>query len=140
MATSIFCCSDIQPYRPQHLDHEQKFHAILAWARFPKTSAASGDANVIAETNPLYAAQIVRQVNYGPLESKRYFIAVGGKGDEEEPFKEVTERDLVEANYEKLNSCVPCLLLFGSLIREIVFGYDVTDMKSQIQELQVRRA
>jgi hypothetical protein len=56
----------------------------MDWASFPRTSSAennNGDANVISEMNPSYAVQIVRQVNYGPLESKRYFIAVreGGR-------------------------------------------------------------
>ena len=51
-----------------------------------------------------HMSQIVRQVNYGPLKSKRYFIAVRENADE--PFLEVTERDLIEANYEELNSCV----------------------------------
>ena len=68
----------------------------MDWASFPKTSSAennNGDANVISEMNPSYVVQIVRQVNYGPLESKRYFIAVREKADE--PFLEVTERDLI---------------------------------------------
>jgi hypothetical protein len=104
---SIFCCSQVKPYHPQHLDHEQKFRDVMDWASFPKTSSRennTSDAKTISEMNPSYAMQIVRQVNYGPLESKRYFIAVREKADE--PFLEVTERDLIEANYEKLNSCV----------------------------------
>jgi hypothetical protein len=54
----------------------------MDWASFPKTSSAennNGDANGISEMNPSYVVQIVRQVNYGPLESKRYFIAVREK-------------------------------------------------------------
>lgn len=79
----------------------------MDWAGFPKTSSPgtnTGDVKTPSEMNPSYAVQIVRQVNYGPLESKRYFIAVREKVDE--PFLEVTERDLIEANYEKLNSFV----------------------------------
>jgi hypothetical protein len=63
----------------------------MDWASFPKTSSAENNngANVISEMNPSYVVQIVRQVNYGPLESKRCFIAVREKADE--PFLEVTE-------------------------------------------------
>jgi hypothetical protein len=120
----------------------------MDWAGFPKTSSSgnnTGDAMTISEMNPSYAVQIVRQVNYGPLESKRYFIAVREKADE--PFLEVTERDLIEANYEKLNSFVFSLARSSEAFFfreanhiEIEFGLYVTDIKDQVQELQVRRS
>lgn len=47
-----------------------------------------------------FAVQLVRQVNFGPLESKRYFAPDGTA------FVEVGERALVDANFKKLNSCV----------------------------------
>jgi len=53
-----------------------------------------------AASHPQFVVQVVRQVNYGPLESKRYFA----KANSDESFIEVTERDLIEANYQKLNS------------------------------------
>jgi hypothetical protein len=51
---------------------------------------------------PPYAIQVVRQVNYGPLESKRYFIPVKTEGKDE--FVELVEDDLIQANFQKLNS------------------------------------
>ena len=54
----------------------------------------------ISTTTP-YAVQFVQQVNYGSLESKRYFIPdENSSGD----FAEITEQDLIKANYKKLNS------------------------------------
>ena len=44
----------------------------------------------LTELNPPFAVQLVRQVNYGPLESKRYFIPAG----DEDAFVEVAEDDL----------------------------------------------
>ncbi|KAF7548431.1 hypothetical protein G7Z17_g7064 [Cylindrodendrum hubeiense] len=83
--SSLFCCADIRPYRPQ------------------EASPGSGEGskvNLIDHTPP-FAVQLVRQANYGPLESKRYFIPVQGKESE---FVEVVEDDLVQANFQKLNS------------------------------------
>jgi hypothetical protein len=78
-----------------------------------------GDGNMVSLNEPLYAVQLVRQVNYGALESRRYFIVVKGK---DEPFLEVSERELIEANFQKLNSWVlplastlkPLMLISGT--------------------------
>ncbi|KAI8416622.1 hypothetical protein FOFC_02935, partial [Fusarium oxysporum] len=45
--------------------------------------------------------QLVRQVNYGPLESKRYFIPTDGT---ESDFVEVIENDLIQAKFQKVNT------------------------------------
>ena len=101
---SIFCCPGIKPYRPQSIDQELKFTRFMAWAGFPKTSVVeTQEPNDTMASQPTHVIQVVQQVNYGPLESKRYFAAVEQK---EEPFVEVTERGLIEANYAKVNSCV----------------------------------
>jgi hypothetical protein len=108
--SSIFCCSSLAPYRHQFLDHESKFTSFKDWAAFPKTSSIEpregNSTNPLSEGIPsTYVIQIVRQVNYGPLESRRYFAScstAGGMGTE--PFVEVEERDLIEANFEKVNS------------------------------------
>jgi hypothetical protein len=52
------------------------------------------------DSNWPYAIQLVKQVNYGPLESKRYFVPL----DDNAEFREITERDLIEANFAKVNS------------------------------------
>ncbi|KAK8088429.1 MFS multidrug transporter [Apiospora hydei] len=50
---------------------------------------------------PPFAIQLVRQVNYGSLESKRYFAPTSASPSE---FVEVAEDDLIQANFQKLNS------------------------------------
>ncbi|CAH0027374.1 unnamed protein product [Clonostachys rhizophaga] len=98
---SLFCCDGVLPYRPQHLDHEEKFRTFMQWAKFPRDSFVQGDNGYFSRTSPSFAVQLVKQVNYGPLEAKRYFIPEqGGTGN----FVEVSENYLIEGNFEKLNS------------------------------------
>ena len=103
---SLFCCSNIKPYRPQVLAHEAKFRAFIQWAAFPRESAiqhSANESNKLAQLDNPYVIQLVRQVNYGALESKRYYAAVEAENAEQQ-FIEVTEADLIEANYKKLNA------------------------------------
>jgi hypothetical protein len=105
MAT-LFCCSSTQPYRPEYLSHESKFISFLQWSTFPKTTSANDDVaglNDMLEHPEAYVIQLVRQINFGPLESKRYFL-IGAENDGQQPFVEITENRLIEANYEKLNA------------------------------------
>ena len=77
----------------------------MTWAEFLKDSSPSiGDGAEKVDLivlQPPYAIQLVQQINYGPLESKRYFIPVKANDDE---FTEVVEDDLIHANFQKLNS------------------------------------
>ena len=102
---SIFCCSQIKPYRPQRIDHELDFQAFLAWAQTSTSESAVTVPNLQLEfeKDSSYVVQVVKQVNYGPVESKRYFITNRSPAGTRS-FHEVTENDLVEANYKKLNS------------------------------------
>ena len=78
----------------------------MEWASYPRETAPEGGKPGqagFAELDPPFAVQLVRQVNYGPLESKRYFIPAKN-GPEENAFVEVTEQDLIQANFQKLNS------------------------------------
>lgn len=103
---SIFCCSSILPYRPKALDHEQKFEAFMHWDSALRSSllnTVKSSANLSLGSSLSYVVQVVCQVNYGPLESKRYF-SKATEGDGKEDFCEVTEKDLIDANYQKLNS------------------------------------
>jgi hypothetical protein len=101
--SSLYCCASIKPFRPQHIQHEAKFTFFLGWAEFPKSASlvASNQELDLAELMPPYAIQLVQQVNYGPLESKRYFIPVDGR---DEAFVEIDEDQLIQANFQKLNS------------------------------------
>lgn len=102
--SSTFCCESIKPYKPRRLDHESKFTAFMNWAQDTNADAQpeeNADDSTSKLTNAPYAVQLVRQINFGPLESKRYFIPLGG---DEGPFNEIFENDLVEANFKKLNS------------------------------------
>ena len=101
--SSLFCCDSIQPYRPRVLDREAKFSDFMAWASFPQ-AGSQDDIKKEVESGELkasFAVQLVRQVNFGPLESKRYFEPIEGKDQE---FNEIIENDLIQANFQKVNS------------------------------------
>ncbi|KAM5527050.1 MFS multidrug transporter [Fusarium oxysporum f. sp. phaseoli] len=97
--SAIFCCPDIKPYRPRWLDHEPKFTAFLRWTNHLTTPLATEDDFSVVNNAP-YAVQLVRQVNYGPQEVIRYFVPA----ENDSIFMETTETDLLNANFEKLNS------------------------------------
>jgi hypothetical protein len=97
----IFCCTQINPFKPTRTDHEAKFETLLTWAQGADTTPeADTDIIELLENPSAFVLQIVRQVNYGPLEFKRYFTASkDGSG-----FVELTEKALIDANFQKLNS------------------------------------
>jgi hypothetical protein len=97
--TELFCCQAIKPYRPQRLDHEGKFDRFMQWAKWASSEPGN---SLVLNNSPEYAVQLVKQVNFGPQESIRYFIPVRDYSS----FTEITEDNLLEANFEKLNSCV----------------------------------
>jgi hypothetical protein len=96
---------------PIRTEAEARFDEFIGWAKSitdsgDDTGTGTGAAAGIGADAP-YAVQLVRQRNFGPLESKRYFVpATGGAGD---GFVEVTERDLVSANFAKIDSLVRSL-------------------------------
>ena len=98
--SAIFCCSSISPFRPKQLDHEAKFRSFIYWAGLQTTSLVPVDGSLVSSAP--YAIQLVRQVNYGPQESIRYFIPASNGSD----FAESTEDDLLDSNFEKVNSYV----------------------------------
>jgi len=108
---SLFCCGNIQPFRPKIIDHELKFRSFLEWARYPRSTKIAdviddnGGTQNPSESNWQYAIQLVQQVNYGPLESKRYFVPTAALNDQR-AFLEITERDLINVNFAKVNSYV----------------------------------
>jgi hypothetical protein len=53
--------------------------------------------------NIMLSIQVVKQVNFGPLESKRYFVQCI---DGDDKFIEVIEQWLIDVNIEKLNMYV----------------------------------
>lgn len=101
--SALFCCDNARPYRPQTLQHEAKFRKFLAWAKFPKSSSKAEDSAAVdlVKLGCPFVIQLVRQVNYGPLESKRYFASAEGQSED---FIEVDENDLIQANFQKLNA------------------------------------
>ncbi|WZH45367.1 uncharacterized protein QYS62_006420 [Fusarium acuminatum] len=98
--SSLFCCGSIEPYRSQYLSHQSKFNNFMAWASFPRESATEADVNM-SNAAPTFAVQLVRQVNFDPLEPKRYFIPADTT---EAGFFEITEADLIQANFQKVNT------------------------------------
>ncbi|KFY20893.1 hypothetical protein V491_03340 [Pseudogymnoascus sp. VKM F-3775] len=67
------------------------------------TGGTTEGRRILSDDSSVYALQVVRQVNYGPLESKRYFVS--GDGGRGAIFNKITEGDLIETNFEKLNAC-----------------------------------
>lgn len=106
--TTVFCCRAVQPYRPRPLTHDEKFRSFMKWAEFPQSTSLDPTTNEGQRclSNPSFVVQLVRQVNFGPLESKRYFAKKEGYHDE---FFEVCEHDLIQANFQKLNTYVRCI-------------------------------
>lgn len=98
----------------------------MAWAAYPHSAAPTEDSALDSYTPP-FAIQLVQQVNYGPLESKRYFVPVEGS---EAEFVEIREQDLIQANFQKLNACVYCLLSLSPCL-------SLNTNIAQIQKLQV---
>ena len=98
--SAIFCCSTISPYRPRQLDHESKFKIFLRWAGLQTTSLIPIDGSLVSSAP--YAIQLVRQINYGPQESIRYFVPASNGSD----FAEAIEDDLLTSNFDKLNSYI----------------------------------
>ncbi|KAJ0134625.1 FAS1 domain-containing protein [Fusarium oxysporum f. sp. albedinis] len=100
----VFCCDAVEPYRPQYLSHQAKFNKFMSWALLPVISTpenGDGASHDLIQLSPPYVVQLVRQVNYGPLESKRYFIPTDGT---ESDSVEVIENDLIQANFQKVNT------------------------------------
>jgi hypothetical protein len=96
--SSIFCCSNTQSYKNRSLSHEDKFRTFMSWATYPKESSIGSTDTLPDASTVTLAIQVVKQVNYGPLESKRYFVHAG------DAFVEVTEQWLIEASFQKLNT------------------------------------
>lgn len=103
---SVFCCSSIRPYRPQKLTYEAKFTSFIKRAESKAAiTAPETPATTITLLNhtSAFVIQVVRQVNYGPIEWKKYFVCANGIDDDVE-VHEVSENDLIQENFEKLNS------------------------------------
>lgn len=102
---TIFCCSSVKPYRPAVLQHEAKFSIFITWAKSSLSSSIDDSINVSelpnASSVSCFVIQVVCQVNYGLIEWKNYFAKVE---DFTSPFRQVSEDDLIAANYMKLNS------------------------------------
>ncbi|KAE8452041.1 hypothetical protein EG329_002206 [Mollisiaceae sp. DMI_Dod_QoI] len=101
---SVFCCSSIQPYRPQILSHEAKFRAFLNQATASASIATESSADTtLLDDGTSYVIQVVCQINYGAIEWKKYFAHRTSLASPA-TFQEVTEKDLIQANFQKLNS------------------------------------
>ncbi|KAF3074471.1 hypothetical protein CFAM422_003836 [Trichoderma lentiforme] len=97
---ALFCCSSIQPYRPKRLDHEHKFDKFMQWA---KSTSAKPDVVPILIVSADYVVQLVRQANYGPQESVRYFMTVNDGIEFTENFKCIAHDKFFEVNLYQQN-------------------------------------
>jgi hypothetical protein len=71
----------------------------MTWANYPKESSVASSSTAPSSTDIIFAVQVVKQTNYGPLDSKRYFVTGSVC-----TFVEVTEQWLIDASFEKLNT------------------------------------
>jgi hypothetical protein len=69
--SSVFCCFNKQPYKNRTLSHESNFRTFMLWASYPKENNITDDFPSAADVT--FAVQVVKQTNFGPLDSKRYF-------------------------------------------------------------------
>ena len=84
--------------------HELKFITFIQWGQFPRESGSPQEiGNRLEDLQFPFVIQLVQQVNYGAVESKRYFVRTDG-AEGQSGFTELTEQDLILANYQKLNS------------------------------------
>lgn len=67
--------SNLEPYRPQRLDHQPGFTTFLNWAGRLTTSPAPND-DLSPVIRASYEVQIVQHINFGPQESIHYFVPV----------------------------------------------------------------
>ncbi|KAK2771995.1 MFS multidrug transporter [Colletotrichum kahawae] len=100
--SALLCCESLKSYKALRTDHEVKFTQFMAWAKTCKSTVIEETSKIDGSNRiPLYAIQLVRQVNFGPLESKRYFVSFD---DCTNAYVEVAEDFLIQANFQKLNS------------------------------------
>ncbi|KAH7034502.1 uncharacterized protein B0I36DRAFT_381435 [Microdochium trichocladiopsis] len=93
---ALLCCNGLSAYRPLRTDHESKFDMFKAWAAYPRETSPGDDVQLDPSS---FIIQLVRQVNFGSVEAKRYFVPDGDGG-----FVEVREQDIINANFRKVNS------------------------------------
>jgi hypothetical protein len=75
----------------------------MAWGTPAKESNLDNAAATFFDNvGNLYIIQLVKQDNFRPLESKRYFIV--SHGEHRDAFVEIDEANLIEHNFKKLNS------------------------------------
>ncbi|KAI5866332.1 hypothetical protein GGS23DRAFT_594460 [Durotheca rogersii] len=100
---AVICCDALVPYQPKPTDQESRFTLFMDWARFPRESSIAADSDAFfISSRPDFVVQVARGAQHaGPPQSDRFFARAEGKG---KPFVEVTEKDLAEANYQKINA------------------------------------
>lgn len=99
----------------------------MHWAGLQTTSPVPVDGSLISSAP--YTVQVVKQINYGAQESVRYFVPASNGSD----YAEATEDDLLELNFEKLNS-------YLSTNNPNCYRSRTDRENLQVQELQVRRS
>ncbi|KAJ7279469.1 hypothetical protein C8J57DRAFT_1502119 [Mycena rebaudengoi] len=78
-------------------DNDAKFGAFLEFV------GKSSLARTTSRDTSAYAIQLVTQVNYGPILSKKFFATAALAGGDE-PFVEITEAQMLELNLRKENT------------------------------------
>ncbi|KAJ5737368.1 uncharacterized protein N7483_002493 [Penicillium malachiteum] len=89
--------------------HESKFQRFMSWARQSESQPVANCVSYFQSLSkpPEFAVELVQQINYGPVETRRYFIpTANGLSASDCEFLEVTDQDLITGNFQKLNTLV----------------------------------
>lgn len=115
MAQPTFCCNAIKPYpRFSRTDHDEKFNPFINIVTENTTkdsntyTASSSDTDPSANEYP-YIIQFVKQVSYGPVESRQFFAPTASTDTstsalEGKQYIELSEEALIAANFTKVNT------------------------------------
>jgi hypothetical protein len=86
--TEVFCCRGKTPYKPRRTDHEDLFSAFQ--------EISSDNCSTPVGLGEDRAVQVVKQQNFGPVLSSRYFKLPN--------FEEISQSEFISSNYKRLNS------------------------------------
>ncbi|KAI0789185.1 hypothetical protein C8Q75DRAFT_766887 [Abortiporus biennis] len=77
--STLFCCTAREQYKPRTVVHELTLNSFVGWSKFPKQSICESDE---LNQNVDYVIELLRQIDFGPEESRRYFLVMKGPDEQ----------------------------------------------------------
>ncbi|KAL4244108.1 hypothetical protein ABKN59_010734 [Abortiporus biennis] len=101
--STLFCCTAREQYKPRTVVHESTLNSFVKWSKFPKQSICESDEATLRELNQNvdYVIELLRQIDFGSEESRRYFLVMKGP---DEPFVEVMKEFVDAEGYKEAKS------------------------------------